>query len=139
MIVSGGQQGDSAINVYGSILPQTPLPVCHITLSRSTPSYTVGPCGLSILNMVMCTHPSLRKFFLKKLQKEERSSLELGQCQAEAAKNHSAGSQVAPECKILPDPRALEKTFRLLQTVKLGKDLSQFALALEGRWTSLVA
>ena len=76
---------------------------------------------------------------MKKLQKEERSSLELGQCQAEAAKNHSAGSQVAPECKILPDPRALEKTFRLLQTVKLGKDLSQFALALEGRWTSLVA
>ena len=46
---------------------------------------------------------------------------------------------MAPECKILPDPRALEKTFRLLQTVKLGKDLSQFALALEGRWTSLAA
>ena len=35
VIVSGGQQRDSAIHLYVSILPQTPLPSgCHMTLRR---------------------------------------------------------------------------------------------------------
>ena len=35
MIVSGGQQGDSATHTHVSILPQFPShPGCHITLSR---------------------------------------------------------------------------------------------------------
>ena len=51
MIISGGQQRDSAIHIQVSILPQTPLPsrLPH-TIGKSSLSYTIGPCWLSILN-----------------------------------------------------------------------------------------
>ena len=51
VIVSGGQQRDSAIHIHVSTLPQTPFP------SR-LPHDTVGPCWLSILNIAVCTCPS---------------------------------------------------------------------------------
>ena len=51
VIVSGGQQRDSAIHIYVSTLPQTPFP------SR-LPHDIVGPCRLSILNIAVCTCPS---------------------------------------------------------------------------------
>ena len=54
VIVSGGQQWDSAINAYVSILPQIPLPsrLLH-NIEQSSMSYTVGP-WLSILNILVC-------------------------------------------------------------------------------------
>ena len=56
MIVSGEQQGDSAIHTHVSILPQTPLPsrLPH-NIEPSSLCYTVGPCWLSILNTAV-TH-----------------------------------------------------------------------------------
>ena len=59
MIVSGGQQRDSAIHIQVSILPQTPLPSrLSPNTEQSSLSYTVGPCCLSILNVAVCTCPS---------------------------------------------------------------------------------
>ena len=57
MVVSGGQQRDSAIHV--SILPQTLLPskLTH-NIEQCSLSYTVGLCWLSILNIAVCTCPS---------------------------------------------------------------------------------
>ena len=51
MIISGGQQRDSAIHIQVSILPQTPLPsrLPH-TIGKGSLSYTICPCWLSILN-----------------------------------------------------------------------------------------
>ena len=59
MLVSGEQWGDSAIHAYVSILPQTPLPsrLPH-NIEQNSLCYTVGPCWLSILNIVVCTCPS---------------------------------------------------------------------------------
>ena len=51
VIVSGGQQRDSAIHIQVSILPQTPLPSrLPRTIGKSSLSYTIGPCWLSISN-----------------------------------------------------------------------------------------
>ena len=55
MIVSDGQQRDSAIHTYVSILPQTPLPSrMPYNIEQSSLCYTVGPCWLSILNIAVC-------------------------------------------------------------------------------------
>ena len=50
VVVSGGQQRNSAIHVHVSILHQTPLlsRLLHNT-EQSSLCYTVGPCWLSIL------------------------------------------------------------------------------------------
>ena len=58
VIVSGGQQRDSAIHTYVSILPQTPLPsrLSH-NIEQSSLSYMVGPHWLFILNIAVCTCP----------------------------------------------------------------------------------
>ena len=49
VIVSGGQQRDSAMHIDVSILPQTPLPsrLPHHS-EQGALCYTVGPCWLSI-------------------------------------------------------------------------------------------
>ena len=59
VIVSGEQQRDSAIHIHVSILSQTPLPsrLPH-NIEQSSLCSTVGPCWLSILNIVACTRPS---------------------------------------------------------------------------------
>ena len=58
VIVSGGQQRDSGIHIYVSILPQTPLPsrLSH-NIKQSSLSYMVGPCWLFILNIAVCMCP----------------------------------------------------------------------------------
>ena len=57
--VSSGQQGNSAIHIHVSILPQTPLPSSWLqNIEQSSPGYTAGPCWLSTLNIALCTHPS---------------------------------------------------------------------------------
>ena len=57
VIVSGTQQSDSAVHMYVSILPQTPLPsrLPHNT-EQSSLCYTAGPCRLFILNTAVCTY-----------------------------------------------------------------------------------
>ena len=59
VIVSGGQQRDSAIYIYVPIHPQTPLPsrLPH-NIEQSSLCHTVGPCWSSILNIAVCTRPS---------------------------------------------------------------------------------
>ena len=59
MIISGGQQKDSAIHVYVSILPQISLPsrLPH-NIEQSSLCYIVSPCWLSILNKAVCTYQS---------------------------------------------------------------------------------
>ena len=56
VIVSGGQQSDPAKYIHVSILHQTPFPsrLLH-NIDQSSLCYTVGPCWLSILNIVVCT------------------------------------------------------------------------------------
>ena len=50
MIVSGGQQRDSAIQIHVSMVPQTPLPSrLPQNTEQSSLCYTVGPCWLSVL------------------------------------------------------------------------------------------
>ena len=53
MIVSDGQQKDSATHIHVSILPPTLLPsrLPH-NIQRNSLCSTVGPCSLSILNIV---------------------------------------------------------------------------------------
>ena len=59
MIVSGGQQRDSAIYIHVSILPQTPQPSrIPQNTEQSSLCYTVGPHWLFILNTAVCTCPS---------------------------------------------------------------------------------
>ena len=55
VIVSSEQQRDSAIHIYVSILPQTPLPsrLPHNT-EKTSICYTVSPCWFSILNISVC-------------------------------------------------------------------------------------
>ena len=59
LIVSGGQQRDSAIQIHVSIFPQTPLPsrMPH-NVEQSSPCHTVVHCWLSILNTAVCGHVS---------------------------------------------------------------------------------
>ena len=59
MIVSGGQQRDSAVCIHVFILPQTPLlfGLPHNT-EQSSMCYIVGFCWLSILNPAVWTCPS---------------------------------------------------------------------------------
>ena len=55
VIVSGKQQRDSAIHLHICILPQTPLPSrLPRNVEQSSLCYAVGPCWLSILNIVVC-------------------------------------------------------------------------------------
>ena len=58
MIVSGGQQRDSALHTHVSVLRQTPLPsrLPH-NIEQSSLCNTVGPCWLSISNIAVCTCP----------------------------------------------------------------------------------
>ena len=53
VIVSGEQRRDSAIHIYVSILPQTPVPsrLPH-NIEQSSRCYILGPCWFSILNML---------------------------------------------------------------------------------------
>ena len=56
VIVSGGQQRDSAIHIHESILPQTSLPSrLPYNIEQSSLCYAVGPHWLSILNKAVCT------------------------------------------------------------------------------------
>ena len=59
VIVSGERWRDSAIHMHVSILSQTPLPsrLPH-NIEQNYMCYTIGPCGLSILNIALCTCPS---------------------------------------------------------------------------------
>ena len=51
VIVSGGQQRDSAVHIHVSILLQIPLPSSPAhNIEQSSLCYTVGPYWLSILN-----------------------------------------------------------------------------------------
>ena len=55
VIVSGGQQRNSAIHIRVSILPQAPLPSrLPYNIEQSSMCYTVGSCWLSILNIAVC-------------------------------------------------------------------------------------
>ena len=59
VVISGEQQRDSAIHIHASILPQTPLPSRLLdNIEQSSLGYTIGPCWLSILNIVEDTYPS---------------------------------------------------------------------------------
>ena len=66
--VSGGQQRNSAVCIYVSILPQTPLPsrLLHNT-EQSSLCYTVGPCQLSVLYIAVCTCPSQIGVYCEKI------------------------------------------------------------------------
>ena len=64
VIVSGGQQRDSAVHIHVSILAQTPLPsrLPH-NVEQSSLYCTVGPCWVSVLNTAVCTfHFSFKRF-----------------------------------------------------------------------------
>ena len=55
VIVSGGQQRDSAIHIHESILPQTSLPSrLPYNIEQSSLCYSVGPCWLSIISIAVC-------------------------------------------------------------------------------------
>ena len=59
VIVTGGQQSDSAIHMLVSTLPQTPLPSrLPYNIEQSSLFYTVWPYWLSILNTAVCARPS---------------------------------------------------------------------------------
>ena len=58
VIVSDGQQRDSAIHVHVTILPQMPLPSRLNNIEQSSMCSTVGPCWLPILNIAVCICPS---------------------------------------------------------------------------------
>ena len=59
VIVSGGQQRDSATHIHEPILPQTPLPTrLPHDMEQSSLSFIMGPYWLSILNIAVCTCPS---------------------------------------------------------------------------------
>ena len=54
VIISNEQQRDSAIHIYLSILPRTPLPSrLPYNIEQSSLCYTRGPCWLSILNIAV--------------------------------------------------------------------------------------
>ena len=74
MIVSGGQQKDSAIHIHVSILLQSHLPskLSHNT-EQSSLCYTVIPCWLSILNQNILDVNNY-KYFLN-LEKCERKQI----------------------------------------------------------------
>ena len=50
MMISGGQQRDSAKYIHVSILPETPLPPRLPHIKQISLNYTVGLCWLSILS-----------------------------------------------------------------------------------------
>ena len=54
LMISGGQQRDSAKYIHVSILPETPLPprLPH-NLKQNSLSYTEGLCWLSILSIAL--------------------------------------------------------------------------------------
>ena len=56
MLVSGVQQSDSIIHIQVSILFQILFPFWLLqNIEQSSLCYSVGPCWLSILNIVVCT------------------------------------------------------------------------------------
>ena len=59
VVVSDAQQSNSAIHIHVSILPQTLLPsrLPH-NIEQCSLCYITGPCLLSILSIVVCTHQS---------------------------------------------------------------------------------
>ena len=59
VMVSGEQQRDSAIHIHAPVLPQIPLPsrLPH-DIEAGSMYCPVGPCILSILNVVVYTCPS---------------------------------------------------------------------------------
>ena len=59
LISSGGQQRESDRRTHVSILPKTPLPsrLPH-NIEQSSLCYAVGPCWLSILNIVQPKLPN---------------------------------------------------------------------------------
>ena len=65
VIVSGGQQRDSAIHIHVSILLQTPLPSrLPQNTEQSSLCCTVGPCWLSILNIAVYSITLLKQKYL---------------------------------------------------------------------------
>ena len=59
VLVSGVQQSDSFIHIYVSILFQILFPFRLLqNIEQSSLCYTVGPCWLFILNIVVCTDQS---------------------------------------------------------------------------------
>ena len=67
--VSGKQWRDSAIRIHVSTLPQTPLPSrLPRNSEQSSLCCTVGPCWLSILNIVVCTCPPQTPYLSLSLQ-----------------------------------------------------------------------
>ena len=61
MLVSGVQQSDSVIHIHVSILFQIRFPFSLLQhIEQSSLCYTVGPCWLPILNIVVCIKVSER-------------------------------------------------------------------------------
>ena len=55
VLVSGVQQSDSVLHIHVSILFQIPFPFRLLqNIEQSSLCYTVGPCWLSILYIVVC-------------------------------------------------------------------------------------
>ena len=84
VIVSGGQQRDSAIHIYGSILPQTPLPSrLPYNTEQSSLGYPEGLYWLSILNTAvrmaipnsLNIPPPIRGCFLLESEEKEVGAL----------------------------------------------------------------
>ena len=56
VLVSGVQQSDSVMHIHVAILFQILFPFRLLqSIEQSSLCYTVGPCWLSILNIVVCT------------------------------------------------------------------------------------
>ena len=72
VIVSGGRQRDSAIDIHASLLPQTSLPsrLPH-NIEQSSLCCIVGPCWLSILNIA-------EHHILKSVQREVNEEFKVG-------------------------------------------------------------
>ena len=56
VLVSGVQQSDSVTHIHVSVLSQILFPIRLLqSIEQGSLCYTVGPCGLSILNTAVCT------------------------------------------------------------------------------------
>ena len=96
MIVSGGQQRDSAIHIYVSILLQIPLPssLAH-NIEQSSLCYTVRPCWLFILNkavyMLIPDSLTIPSLYPKNTPPPQTKNKWIGICQLEKERNQHLG------------------------------------------------